>query len=203
MSMIVRLAALYLLLKLRRRRTQRRRRKWVHRQHRQLGEYHRLFDELRLDESRFQRYTRLTVAQYDDLLSRVAHHISRQDTNYRLAISAGERLAIFLRYMATGDSYRSIANSFRVGVSTVSNIVPQVAAAIWECLAGEFMAVPNTEGWRSNAVDFEQWRIFRRTMEMRPEIVELCVKASRVLDNYIRKSTPETAEIPNATANVA
>ena len=38
------------------------------------------------------------------------------------------------RFLATGDSYRSIANSFRVGISTVSVIVPAVVGAIWDCL---------------------------------------------------------------------
>uniref|UniRef100_A0A8C3AWE6 DDE Tnp4 domain-containing protein n=1 Tax=Cyclopterus lumpus TaxID=8103 RepID=A0A8C3AWE6_CYCLU len=46
--------------------------------------------------------------------------------------------------------------SFRVGVSTVSSIVPDVATAIWDCLVEEFMAVPTTEDWRSIAVGFEE-----------------------------------------------
>ncbi|KAM3620501.1 uncharacterized protein V6R79_024560 [Siganus canaliculatus] len=60
------------------------------------------------------------------------------------------------RYLATGDSYRTIANSFRVGVSSVSRIVPDVASAIWDSLVGEFMAVPTTEEWRSIAEGFEE-----------------------------------------------
>ncbi|KAM3624411.1 uncharacterized protein V6R79_023060 [Siganus canaliculatus] len=59
-------------------------------------------------------------------------------------------------YLATGDSYRTIANSFRVGVSSVSRIVPDVASAIWDSLVGEFMAVPTTEEWRSIAEGFEE-----------------------------------------------
>lgn len=60
------------------------------------------------------------------------------------------------RYLATGNSFRTIANSFRVGVSTVTNIVPDVATAIWDCLVDEFMPVPTTEEWRSIAVKFEE-----------------------------------------------
>ncbi|KAM3626086.1 uncharacterized protein V6R79_022318 [Siganus canaliculatus] len=37
-------------------------------------------------------------------------------------------------YLATGDSYRTIANSFRVGVSSVSRIMPDVDSAIWDGL---------------------------------------------------------------------
>ncbi|CAL8379028.1 unnamed protein product [Boreogadus saida] len=53
----------------------------------QLGEFH----QLRLDDGRFQRYFRLTLAMYDDLLALVGARTSRQDNNYRLSISAAER----------------------------------------------------------------------------------------------------------------
>lgn len=45
------------------------------------------------------------------------------------------------RCLATGDSFKTIAYSFHVGVSTVSKIVPDVVTAIWDCLMGEFMAL--------------------------------------------------------------
>ncbi|CAK6980221.1 LOW QUALITY PROTEIN: uncharacterized protein LOC128359525 [Scomber scombrus] len=48
--------------------------------------------------SRFQRYLRLTGAQFEDLLSGVGARISRLDTNYRRSIPAAERLSICLSY---------------------------------------------------------------------------------------------------------
>ncbi len=63
----------------------------------QLGEYHRLVQELRLDDGRFQRYFRLDREQFDNLLSKVGPRIARQDTNYQRAINAAKRLAICLR----------------------------------------------------------------------------------------------------------
>uniref|UniRef100_A0AAV2K7I1 Transposase Helix-turn-helix domain-containing protein n=1 Tax=Knipowitschia caucasica TaxID=637954 RepID=A0AAV2K7I1_KNICA len=74
--------------------------------------------------------------------------ISYQDTNYRRSIPAEERLSICLRFLATGDSYRTIAGSFRAGISTVSMLIPDVVAAIWDCLVEEVMAVPGAEEWR-------------------------------------------------------
>uniref|UniRef100_A0AAV2MRL7 Receptor ligand binding region domain-containing protein n=1 Tax=Knipowitschia caucasica TaxID=637954 RepID=A0AAV2MRL7_KNICA len=79
-----------------------------------------------------------------------AERISYQDTNYRRSIPAEERLSICLRFLATGDSYRTIAGSFRAGISTVSMLIPDVVAAIWDCLVEEFMAVPGAEEWRSS-----------------------------------------------------
>uniref|UniRef100_A0A8C5EMV6 Zgc:194221 n=1 Tax=Gouania willdenowi TaxID=441366 RepID=A0A8C5EMV6_GOUWI len=129
------ITALYLFLKRNSRQNARRRHSWIHQV------FHCLLQELRLDDDH-------------DLLGRIGPRISRQDTNYRRSISASARLSI-CKYLATGDSFRTIANSFRVGVSTVSIIVPEVAAAIWDCLVEEFMAVPTTEEWKSIAETFE------------------------------------------------
>ena len=60
------------------------------------------------------------------------------------------------RFLASGDSFRTIANSFRVGSSTVASIVSDVVTAIWDCLVEEFMAVPTAEEWRVVAERFEE-----------------------------------------------
>ena len=80
MADITSIACLYLLWKRERRRNARR--LWVHetiRSRTELGEFHRLLQELRLDGERFQRYLRLTPAQFDDLLARIGARISRLD----------------------------------------------------------------------------------------------------------------------------
>jgi len=82
--------AFYLLWKAEKRRNIQRRHVWVHdiiRKRRRLGEFHRLLQERRLDDGRFQRYFRLNVSRFDDLL----------DTDYRRSVSAAERLSICLR----------------------------------------------------------------------------------------------------------
>nr|XP_008275458.1 PREDICTED: uncharacterized protein LOC103354015 [Stegastes partitus] len=133
-------------------------------------------------------------------------------------------------HLATGDSFRTIAGSFRVSVSSVSKIIPDVATAIWDCLVEEFMAVPSTEDWRSiaeglrsggislSAVEHwmrrdgssttacpelmvvenafgilsSQWRMYRRAIEVHPDVAQKCVKATCVLHNFMRRS----AEVP-------
>ncbi|XP_076736083.1 uncharacterized protein LOC143414929 [Maylandia zebra] len=91
----------------------------------------------------------ITVGQFEDLLSLVGPSIARLDTNYRRSIPPAERLSVCLRFLVTGDSFRTIAFSFRVGVSTVSQITPQAATSIWDCLVDDFMAVPSPGDWRS------------------------------------------------------
>ena len=70
----------------------------------ELGEFHCLLQESRLDDDRFQRYLRLTGAQFEDLLARVGARISRLDTKYRRSISSAERLSICLRWVAVSYS---------------------------------------------------------------------------------------------------
>ncbi|KAK0147520.1 Protein ALP1-like [Merluccius polli] len=148
------LVALYL-----RRRRRRRRSIWVHptvQRRYDHGEYHRLVSELRLDEVRFQQYFRLNRTEFDELLLKVVPLITKTDTSFRSAISPGERLAICLRYLATGDSFRTIAFSYRVGHSTVAGIVSEVSRAIWDCLVAEVMPVPTKDDWREIAAEFSQ-----------------------------------------------
>lgn len=78
----------------------------------------------------------------DELLLKVGPWISRRDTSYREAISAAQRLCICVRYLATGDSFRTIAFSYCVGHSTVGGIVADVSRAIWDALCEEVMVVP-------------------------------------------------------------
>jgi len=89
MEGITTIAALYLLWKSHKYRNIRRPRIWVHdiiRHRTQLGEFHRLLQDLHLNDCRFQRYFRLTCSQLDDLLAQMGARISRLDTNYRHSI---------------------------------------------------------------------------------------------------------------------
>ncbi|XP_034097002.1 protein ANTAGONIST OF LIKE HETEROCHROMATIN PROTEIN 1-like [Gymnodraco acuticeps] len=137
------------------------RRCWVNtilRKRLQRGEYHVLVQELRLDGVLFQQYFRMSKDAFDELLGKVGPLIAKADTRMRLSIGPAERLAICLRYLATGDSYRTIAFSYRVGHATVAVIVKEVAGAIWTALVEETMPVPQTEDWRAIAAGFqERW----------------------------------------------
>ena len=103
-----RLLLLILLLRRRRRVRRQQRRMWVRKifQNRYTkGQYHTLIAEMRLgDHESFYKYFHMTPQRYSHLLSLVGPAITRQNTSFRQAISPGERLAITLRYLVTGDS---------------------------------------------------------------------------------------------------
>ncbi|XP_078481877.1 uncharacterized protein LOC101243083 [Ciona intestinalis] len=127
---------------------------WVHsilKRRNTLGEYHRLLQEMRLErEANFMTYFRMPPAVFDTLLKLVAPKIKKMTTNYRKPISAAERLAITLRFLVTGDTYQTIAFSFRTHKSTVSIIVPEVCKAIWEILQPQYMPRPTKRNVASN-----------------------------------------------------
>lgn len=57
--------------------------------------------------SSFQNFVRLTKSDFE-LLRLVAPKISKKDTNYLAAISPSIKLAVTLKYLATGDSFTSL-----------------------------------------------------------------------------------------------
>ena len=60
----------------------------------------------------------------------------------REPIDPGERLAITLRFLATGESYSSLMYQFRVGKSTISALIPEVCDAIYKQLESEVLRMP-------------------------------------------------------------
>lgn len=52
----------------------------------------------------YHDFLRMTPVQWDLLMSKVGHFITKQDTRMRKAIPANIRLAITIRYLCTGKS---------------------------------------------------------------------------------------------------
>ncbi|KAJ8912482.1 hypothetical protein NQ315_014582 [Exocentrus adspersus] len=97
---------------------------------------------------------------FEELLTRIGPNITKEETFYRDPISARDRLIITLRFLATGESMKSLHYSFRVGHSTIANIIHEVTPTIYNVLKGEFLKVPTTTPkWTNIAKDFqEKWQ---------------------------------------------
>ena len=75
----------------------------------ELGQYHTLMRELELEDLKaFKNYVRVDPQFFHELLQKVGPVIQRRDTYWRESLPAGMRLAITLRYLATGNSYMSL-----------------------------------------------------------------------------------------------
>ena len=80
-------------------------RPWIERRV-QLGQYTRLMEELRLEDVKaFKNFLRVEPELYEELVERVSHRIWKQDTAYRQSLRPGLKVAITMRYIASGDSY--------------------------------------------------------------------------------------------------
>lgn len=67
------------------------------------GAYHKLFPEIQMEDEQFYRnIIRMTPNQFQILLEKVSPLIEKKVTNFRVPISAAERLSVTLRYLATG-----------------------------------------------------------------------------------------------------
>ncbi|KAK3910077.1 Protein ALP1-like [Frankliniella fusca] len=81
------------------------------------------------DPEEFYRFLRMTPACFDWLLNKVQPYIQKKSN--RVSVSAGERLAVTLRYLASGDSQTSLSYLFRLSNQAISKIVTETTAAIW------------------------------------------------------------------------
>ena len=100
---------------------------------------------------------RMSPESFDHLLSLVSPLISKHTTKLREPISAAERLALTLRFLASGNSQQSMSFSYRVGRQTVSSIIKETCRAIWQVLNEKYLRAPNLpDDWENIAEEFMQ-----------------------------------------------
>lgn len=87
--------------------------------------------ELRIGNvGQFENFVRMSPEDFAHLLALIEPMIRKKDTNYRSAIPPNERLAITLRFLATGDSFTSLMYLFKVSKQTISTVVMEVCSAL-------------------------------------------------------------------------
>ncbi|XP_036436857.1 protein ANTAGONIST OF LIKE HETEROCHROMATIN PROTEIN 1-like [Colossoma macropomum] len=103
---------------------------------------------------------RMTAEEFDFLLERVAPLITKEDTRFWKAISARERLSVTLRFLATGETFQPLGFQYRIGSTTVSQIVLSTCEALYEVMKDDYLKTPTSEAsWRAIAKDFyEKWQ---------------------------------------------
>ncbi|GFS58008.1 protein ALP1-like [Trichonephila clavipes] len=72
----------------------------------------------------------------------------------RKAIPAAERIALTLRYLATGETQSSLSYQFRIAQHTISGIIPAVCAAIYHHLGSEIRVPESGNEWKMVAEEF-------------------------------------------------
>lgn len=95
------------------------------------------------------------------ILNAVGPSIQKEDTRFRKAVSPSERLCLTIHFLAYGCSQQSLSFSYRLGRSTVSEIVRETCEAIWNCLSEHYCRAPKKkEHWKKISKDFEDiWNL--------------------------------------------
>ena len=96
----------------------------------------------------------MSPERFQHMLQQVGPFMPARKCKSRCPISKEERLCLTLRYLASGDSQQSISYNFRIGKTTVHNIVKKTCEAIWEALSETYLKQPTTcEEWEEIAKD--------------------------------------------------
>ncbi|XP_067950445.1 uncharacterized protein [Watersipora subatra] len=124
------------------------------------GGYNSVFEvyqRINSHEHLYREAVRVTPQCFNHILESIKEDIVKSDTQLRKVISAELRLTLTLLYLATGDSIKLIAMFFRVGLSTVREIIYTTCDSIWDRLRHTYLVTPSTEdAWLDIAKGYEQ-----------------------------------------------
>ncbi|XP_075540151.1 uncharacterized protein LOC142575073 [Dermacentor variabilis] len=105
------------------------------------------------DHEFFFKFYRMTPEMFDTLLSFVVEDLKRKYV-VREPLEPGERLAITLSYLASGQEIKDVALAYRVGVETARLCIHLCCRSIWVRLKDHFMKVPSETDWTEIAQGF-------------------------------------------------
>ncbi|KAG0716812.1 hypothetical protein GWK47_008766 [Chionoecetes opilio] len=118
--------------------------------------FNNLLKEMFLEDSRgFYEFHRMSKDNFVKLLNLVSPLIRKQDTKLRKAVSPAQRLSVTLRYLATGESRRSLEFQYKIRHNLISSIIPEVCDALFAVLRGTYLKLPTTSAeWQEVASGF-------------------------------------------------
>lgn len=96
-----------------------------------------------VEEKKFAQRYRVNKPTFKNLLEKLGHVLVKEDTNMRSSIGPQKRLAIFLHWLAHGCEYHELAAEYRIGTSTVHQIIHDILPAVC-ALAETEILFPNT-----------------------------------------------------------
>lgn len=81
-------------------------------------------------------------ATFEVLFERYGAQLARESTRYREAVPPRKRLAVFLHWLAHGESMPAVARMYDIGQSTVHNIVHAGVALFLDTLVPDMIVLP-------------------------------------------------------------
>ena len=136
-------------------------RPWLARR-KERGFYHQLVTEISVEDvPAFREILRVTKTQFHGLVDTLSPRLAKRDTVMRESIKPGEMCALALRFLATGESFRSLHFQFRLGRATISQAISEVCTAIYEEMGPIYVKTPNSRTeWEQISGKFEErWNL--------------------------------------------
>ena len=121
-------------------------RNWIKRS-RERGYFNNIIQELRIeDRFGFREMFRMDVTDFENILAKISDIVSpKKRLGGTNPAQADERLALTLRFLATGETFQSLSFQYRISVKAVSYIAKGCCKAIVERIPSNFIKVPSTE----------------------------------------------------------
>ncbi|XP_057310235.1 uncharacterized protein LOC130648216 [Hydractinia symbiolongicarpus] len=128
--------------------TRRKTREWIKmRDH--IGYFSCIIKELKIeDRFGFREMFRMDVGDFDFLLNEIYNLISpgqMSNCGGHRPTMAEEKLALTLRFLATGESFQSLHFLFRISLNAVSYIIKGCCRALVDKLVPKFLQLPSSE----------------------------------------------------------
>ncbi|CAH1959450.1 unnamed protein product [Acanthoscelides obtectus] len=123
------------------------------------GEFHKKYENYRMYPDKFFEYTRMSVETFDYILINIQPELGKKVNADRI-LSAAEKLFLTLRFLSVGMTFRSLAQSYSLGRSTVAKTIYQTLKAIWKKLVIQHMSPKLTSEVLSEISDmfFSRWQ---------------------------------------------
>ena len=121
-------------------------RSWIKRR-KDNGFFETIIRELILEDlAGFKEMFRMGYVNFETIISWIVVLISPQEiTGGHRLICAEEKLALTLRFLATGESFSSLSFQFQISKRAVAYIAKPVCESIVKCLLHIYMSLPGTE----------------------------------------------------------
>lgn len=105
------------------------------------GVFVAIMKEIQIKPDILKQFIRMSHDNFCKIVEMVDPIIGKKDTVFRKAITTAERVMITLRFLATGDSFKSLEFLFKVSDSAIQKIVPETCDAIYNMLKEDHLKV--------------------------------------------------------------
>uniref|UniRef100_A0ABD2WZ64 DDE Tnp4 domain-containing protein n=1 Tax=Trichogramma kaykai TaxID=54128 RepID=A0ABD2WZ64_9HYME len=115
------------------------------------GEYERLFPRIKTQPRKFRKYLRMTLAEFEYILSKLESSLSKDWCNLHISIFPEQQLVKTIRFLVTDKDFEDLATQFDIGHSTACVYVRECLKFIWEILQPLHIPIPTHADFPANS----------------------------------------------------